>query len=227
MNMNILTLFDIDNTLIQSSAGHRQAYVEAVKEVYDLDVNINVINHHGMTDQEILLKVLRKYNLDDETIASNLRTCIEVMSLKYDEIIKSENIVMFDGVVNLLTKLQQNNIILGLVTGNLEKIARAKLRKIGIDHFFKIGGFGSDLMHRSDLAKLAVKRAKAMFNLSRIRKIFLLGDTPQDMKAGKAVRATTIGVTSGIFSEEQLKPAGADIVFSNLANTDNILKFIL
>ncbi|UCE55077.1 MAG: HAD family hydrolase [Desulfobacterales bacterium] len=116
--MNILTLFDIDNTLIQSSAGHRQAYTEAVKEVYDLEVDINVINHHGMTDQEILLKVL-------------------------------------------------------------------------------------------------------------IRKIFLLGDTPKDMKAGKAVGATTIGVTTGIFSDEQLEPAGADIVFSNLADTDSILKFIL
>jgi phosphoglycolate phosphatase len=227
MNMNILMLFDIDNTLIQSSAGHRQAYTEAVKEVYDLEVDINVINHHGMTDQEILLKVLRKYNLDDETITSNLRTCIEVMPLKYDEIVKSENIVILDGVVNLLTKLQQNDIILGLVTGNLEKIARAKLRKIGIDHFFKIGGFGSDHMDRNHLAKLAVKRAKATFNPSRIRKIFLLGDTPKDMKAGKAVGATTIGVTTGIFSEEQLEPAGADIVFSNLADTDSILKFIL
>ena len=156
---NTLLLFDIDNTLIQSSTGHRQAFVEAVKEVYDLEVDINIINYHGMTDQEIILKVLRTYNLDDEIIRSNLRACMAVMPEKYNEIVKSENIVILDGVVNLLTKLQQNDIILGLVTGNIEKIARAKLRKIEIDHFFKIGGFGSDHMDRNHLAKLAVKSA--------------------------------------------------------------------
>ena len=43
MNMHIVALFDIDNTLIQSSAGHRQAYREAVEDVYGLKVDMNVI----------------------------------------------------------------------------------------------------------------------------------------------------------------------------------------
>lgn len=44
IKMYIVTLFDIDNTLIQSSAGHRQAYREAVNEVYGLKVDMNVVN---------------------------------------------------------------------------------------------------------------------------------------------------------------------------------------
>jgi beta-phosphoglucomutase-like phosphatase (HAD superfamily) len=135
-NMNILTLFDIDNTLIRSSAGHKQAYREAVKDVYGIEAEMNAINHHGMTDQEIIFKVMRKYRLAEDTIASKLKRCMEVMELKYAAIVKSENIIILDGVADLLKKLQQNDIICGLVTGNLEKIARAKLEKIGLDHHF-------------------------------------------------------------------------------------------
>ena len=43
MNMHIVTLFDIDNILIESSAGHRQEYREAVKEVYGIKVDIDHI----------------------------------------------------------------------------------------------------------------------------------------------------------------------------------------
>jgi phosphoglycolate phosphatase len=127
--MNILTLFDIDNTLIRSSIGHKRAFTEAVKDVYGLEVDINVLDYHGMTDPEILRKVLRKYNLDEETIDSDLENCMTVMPLKYDKIVESEKIVILDGVYDLLTQLRQRGILLGLVTGNLEKIARAKLKK--------------------------------------------------------------------------------------------------
>jgi phosphoglycolate phosphatase-like HAD superfamily hydrolase len=188
---------------------------------------MNAINHHGMTDQEIIFKVMRKYRLDEDTIVSNLKKCMEVMELKYAEIVKSENIIILDGVAELLTNLQQNDIICGLVTGNLEKIARAKLEKIGLDHHFKIGGFGSDHMDRAELAKLAIRRAESRFNLGKDRSIFLFGDAPQDMRAGKAAGATSIGVTTGIFSREQLKSAGADEVFQSLTDIDHILKFIL
>ena len=152
---------------------------------------------------------------------------MEVMALKYAEIVKSENINILDGVGELLTKLQQNDIICGLVTGNLEKIARAKLKKIGLDHFFKIGGFGSDHIDRAELAKLAIKRAEGKFNFGSNRSIFLFGDTPRDMKAAKAAGATSIGVTTGVFSREQLESAGADVVFQSLTDIDPIFKFIL
>jgi phosphoglycolate phosphatase-like HAD superfamily hydrolase len=150
-----------------------------------------------------------------------------VMPEKYNEIVISENIVILDGVVNILTKFQQNDIILGLVTGNLEEIARAKLKKIGVDRFFYFGGFGSDHMDRAHLARLAIQRAQENTNLANIGKIFLFGDAPQDMKAAKEAGATAIGVTTGTFSKEHLLTAGADKVFPSFEDTEKILKFIL
>jgi beta-phosphoglucomutase-like phosphatase (HAD superfamily) len=122
--------FDIDNTLIQSSSGHMQALLESIKDVYGIEVRIGAINYHGMTDQEIIVRILEKYDVDSDTILSHLKDCVECMPLKYAEIVQSENIVMLGGVSELLVKLDQNDFKLGLVTGNLEKIARAKLKKM-------------------------------------------------------------------------------------------------
>ena len=142
--MKYLASFDIDNTLVQSSAGHMESLILAIKGIYGLSTSIDVINHHGMTDQEIIIKILAKHDVDDEIVRSKLKSCLNYMQVHYAQIVQSENIVILEGVFELLTKLDQNGFLLGLVTGNLETIARAKLKKIGINDFFKFGGFGSD-----------------------------------------------------------------------------------
>jgi len=147
--MDIIAFFDIDNTLIRSSRGHVEALLVCIAEVYGIDAHIDVINHHGMTDPEIITRILEKYEIDQAAIKARLADCMACMVRKYAAIVKSENIVIMPGVLNLLSKLEKHGILLGLVTGNLEPIARAKLKKIGIDHFFKIGGFGSDHIRRS------------------------------------------------------------------------------
>jgi phosphoglycolate phosphatase-like HAD superfamily hydrolase len=148
------------------------------------------------------------------------------MPLKYAAIVQSEKIVMLEGVLNLLTQLEQNGIILGLVTGNLEKIARAKLEKIGIYHFFKTGGFGSDHINRTNLVKIAIQRAEEQFDFGSHRRVFHFGDAPQDMKAGREAGVVPIGVTTGVFTAEQLTSAGAEKVIPDLKNADDILQML-
>ena len=226
MTTGVLAFFDIDNTLIQSSRGHMEAFLLSIAKVYGLKVRVDVIKHHGMTDQQIITRILEKYEIDSATINSGLQDCMDSMSQKYAEIVKSEKIVMLQGVLDLLSRLEQSGISLGLVTGNLEKIARAKLKKIGIDHFFKIGGFGSDHINRSNLVKIAIKRAEAQFSLGGHRQAFHFGDAPQDMKAGREAGVVPIGVATGVFSADQLTAAGAEKVFPDLKDADDILGFL-
>ncbi len=225
--MNYLASFDIDNTLVQSSAGHVQTLIMAIKEIYGLETSINVINHHGMTDQEIIIRILEKYDFDDKSVRSKLKKCMDHMQLQYAQIVQSENIVILKGVFNLLTKLDQKGFLLGLVTGNLEKIARAKLKKIGIDHFFTFGGFGSDHINRTNLIKIAIKRAEKQFGFVADNLIFHFGDAPQDMRAAREAGVIPIGVATGIFSPDELESAGAYQVVPNLKNTDAILRLML
>ncbi len=225
--MNYLASFDIDNTLIQSSAGHVESLILAIKHIYGLATSIDVINHHGMTDQEIIIRILQNYDVDDKIVRSKLAKCIDHMRLQYAQIVQSENIVILEGVFNLLTKLDQKGFLLGLVTGNLETIARAKLKKIGINDFFKFGGFGSDHISRAELVKIAIRRAANRYDLDDNNRIFHFGDAPQDMRAAREAGVTPIGVTTGIFSAEDLEYAGAYQVIPNLKNTDGILQLLL
>jgi phosphoglycolate phosphatase len=224
--MDLLVFFDIDNTLIQSSSGHMEALLQSIGEVYGLEASIDVINHHGMTDQEILIRILEKYEIGEAAVKSRLQDCLASMPRKYAEIVKSEKIVILQGVFDLLSKLEQSGIILGLVTGNLEQIARAKLKKIGIDHFFRIGGFGSDHINRTNLVKIAIQRAEAQFDFGSHRRVFHFGDAPQDMRAGREAGVVPIGVATGIFSAQQLTSAGAQKVIPDLKGTDDILQYV-
>jgi len=224
--MKYLASFDIDNTLVQSSAGHMESLIFAIKDIYGLATRIDVINHHGMTDQEIIIKILQEYDVDDEIVRSKLKRCMDNMQLHYAQIVKSENIVILEGVVKLLTKLDHKGFFLGLVTGNLESIAQAKLRKIGINDFFKFGGFGSDHISRTELVKIAIRRAGNQFDLDDRNQIFHIGDAPQDMRAAREAGATPIGVTTGVFSAETLESAGAYRVVPNLKNADAVLQIL-
>lgn len=225
--MNFIATFDIDNTLIQSSAGHMESLISALKDIYGLATSIDVINHHGMTDQEIMIRILKRYDVAHKDIQSNLQECMNHTELQYAEIVQSENIVIMDGVLSLLTRLDQSGFFLGLVTGNLENIARAKLNKIKIGNFFKFGGFGSDHISRTELVRIAFSRAENLLGLVGSNQIFHFGDAPQDMKAAREAGVTPIGVTTGVFAAEELESAGACKVVPNLKNVDEILHFML
>jgi beta-phosphoglucomutase-like phosphatase (HAD superfamily) len=52
--MNRLLLFDIDQTLLETSQSHMDAFHSALKKVYGIKASLTEINHHGMTDQRII-----------------------------------------------------------------------------------------------------------------------------------------------------------------------------
>ncbi|PIQ06172.1 MAG: haloacid dehalogenase [Candidatus Nealsonbacteria bacterium CG18_big_fil_WC_8_21_14_2_50_37_10] len=225
--MNKLILFDIDETLIGGeNKSHKLSFSYAFKKVYGIDTSIDIIDHPGKTDQQIIIEVLKKEGLSKPIVESKIKECMKVMVDYFNKFINNENIVLLGGVQELLDELNKNGFIMGLVTGNLEDIARGKLKKAGINQYFKVGGFGSDDTDRANLIKLAIKRVGNNFSFKFNNNVFLIGDTPRDMKAGKTAKIKTIGVTTGIYSKEQLKDAGADFIVSNLKEKDEILKII-
>lgn len=224
--MEKLVLFDIDRTLIVGDKSHRAAFSHAFKKVYGVETNIDVINPHGMTDQQVIIEVLKKNDLDEATIKSKLKECMEAMISHFNEVVDEFEITIIDGIPELLEELKKNNILLGLVTGNLEPIAHGKLKKVGLDQYFKVGGFGSDDINRTNLVKLAIGRAEQNLNFKFENNVFVVGDTPKDVKAGKEAGVKTIAVATGLYSTEQLKNTDADFVFDNFSKSE-ILQTIL
>lgn len=225
--MNKLVLFDIDKTLVKTSTGHKATFSIAFKKVYGIDTNIDIIQHSGMTDQQIIFDVLRLNGLDDAKIKSKLDLCMETMICAFKDSSKDNYVILLNGVLELLTELEINDVLMGLVTGNLEPIGRGKMKIANLNHFFKVGGFGNEHVSRTELVRIAIKKAQSNFNFIFSENVFLFGDAPQDMNAGKEAGAIPVGVITGIYSKKQLENAGASVVLDSLTNTNEILKLIL
>ena len=211
--------FDIDNTLLRNSSSHRQAFNSAIQKVYGLNTDIEKINPHGMTDQQIVYEALRINDVEEAVIQSRFTECMNAVSESFSVLVKKEKLTPLAGVEHLLNELYKFRVLLGIVTGNLKSIAALKLQIVGLDFYFKIGGYGSDHINRAELVKLAVLRAKKYSSQRFTGNVFLFGDTPRDISAGKEGGVKTVGVATGKYSVDELIQAGADITFSDLTDT--------
>jgi phosphoglycolate phosphatase-like HAD superfamily hydrolase len=65
------------------------------------------------------------------------------------------------GILELLPRLHRHPaVLLGLLTGNIEKGARLKLDPFGLNAYFPFGGFGSDHVDRAVMAARAWEIAR-------------------------------------------------------------------
>ena len=111
-----------------------------------------------------------------------------------------------------LEHFSSKDFLLGLITGNLEGIARAKLGKVNLFNYFRLGGFGNESDKREELVKSAINKAVSKFNFNLGNPVFIIGDTPNDIIAGKKSGAKTIGITTGVYDKESLLEAKPDFV---------------
>lgn len=225
--MNKLLLFDIDKTLLYSAQGHVEAFAVAFKQVYGVNASMYMSKHHGKTDQQILYEVLTQVGLSEEEIQPKISECMDVMCDYFQSISPFTTADMLPHVEESLKTLSDDGNLLGLVTGNLEPIAHAKLSKVDIDHYFKLGGFGNSAIDRSDLVKIAIRRAGDECRFAvKDNNVVLFGDAPQDMIAAKSGGAVAIAVTTGIYNENELLAAGADYVVDGVGNIKAIHQII-
>ena len=210
---------------------HKDAFSHAMKHVFSVDARIEEIAHQGMTDMWILEEVLERRGVSLEASRERMPELKEAMveyCQKHAGDIVSHTL---PGVPELLAALSaRTNVIVGLVTGNLEDIGRMKLKASNLAGHFSFGGFGSDMKDRGELIRLAVRRAAAVFPTldAASCQVVHFGDTPFDLKAAATAGALGIGVTTGIFSKEQLQevPGGPWTVLETLEDTTGVLRLL-
>ncbi len=225
--MDRLVLFDIDKTLLVGSSFHYSALKDALSEVYGVENPKSLTNMQGMTDLKIICTTLKLENIDVETIKSGLDECMCTMYNNFSEVLEKKDLTVLDGVKILLENIMKHEIPMGLVTGNMEAIAWLKLDKVGLKQYFQFGGFGDKVLKRSELVENALKASKDIIGVMDKKYIYLIGDTPRDIRGGQKLNINTVGVATGDFSEEELLVAGADYVLRDLTATDNIINIIL
>jgi phosphoglycolate phosphatase-like HAD superfamily hydrolase len=173
-----------------------------------------------MTDRAIIRGGLERVGLpaDDETID---RICATYLDALADEMPTSKGFVVHPGVRELLDALNaRDDVAVGVGTGNLREGARIKLEHAGIHHHFLFGGYGCDHELRPEIIRLAAERGAAHLGrpLDACR-VVVIGDTPRDVEAARAVGAETLAVETGGISSDVLRAAGATWVVPDLTTT--------
>jgi phosphoglycolate phosphatase len=133
-----------------------------------------------------------------------------------EDIWTSEHYRVLPGAEQVLVRLGQAGVVLGLVSGAMEGAARTKLIPANLNRYFAFGAYGSDSPDRAELTRLAIEKATRLHDQLTPAQVYVVGDTPHDIEAIKAAGAVSVGVASGHYSTRQLEAAGGDHVLGSL-----------
>ncbi|CAN5871898.1 HAD hydrolase-like protein [soil metagenome] len=226
-----VVLFDIDGTLLWTDGAGRRAVHQAMEDVFGT-LPTDGLEFDGKTDPQIVRELMRRAGVADDTIDARLPEALDrYVALLNDELAgadHSDNV--FPGITPLLDALDgRDDVLLGLLTGNVHPGALAKLAAVGLVHDrFRVGAFGSD--HASRPALPAIARTRAELVLGHAVSggdVVIIGDTPADMSCGNDIGARAIGVATGRYSVEDLRACGPAAVFQDLTDTVAVVHAIL
>jgi phosphoglycolate phosphatase len=204
-------LFDIDGTLLVTGGAGAVAWQRAFRELHGIEANIEEHTHAGMTDPEIAEIVFREVIGRDGSDAERAQAIGAYLNHLADAVAESPGYRVMPGIEELLPRLAEQGVLLGIVTGNIEAAAHLKLARGDLNRFFAFGGYGSDSRDRTELTKRAIQRGGEVSGhpLDRAATI-AAGDTPRDVKAGHGAGIKVVGVATGQYSVEELREAEAD-----------------
>ncbi|MEK7461829.1 MAG: HAD hydrolase-like protein [Patescibacteria group bacterium] len=225
MYKTTVPLFDIDQTLINNRGTRGKSFEHAIKKVFGIEVSADNFSTHGMIDPEIMTELLKYHGHDN----------IDITKQKREAYLREmENHFFADGVNKLLYEpmsgaekalqyLVQNNYLIGILTGNTEKISHYKLKAARLDSYCNFGLFGDQVERRTELSELAKEKVPEYFPSGVKPKLIIIGDSPRDVHAAHEANLPAIGIGAGNYSVKELLDAGADAAIESLENPEILI----
>lgn len=217
-------LFDIDGTLISSLGAGKAALEAALLGTFGLPRVLVNVPYSGRTDTAITTDLLRHHGIEP---SHEHRTRLQDAYLRYlPQSLRQRQGKLLPGIGSLLQMLKaREHCSLGLLTGNLRRGAAIKLGHFGIDHYFSFGGYGDDHVCRDEVARAALASTHA--HLGRMPlDVWVIGDTPLDVKCARAIGAKVLAVATGLHPVEELADHRPDLLLPDLADPEPFLRLL-
>jgi phosphoglycolate phosphatase-like HAD superfamily hydrolase len=224
-----LVLWDIDHTLIETRGVGGEIYAEAFRLVtgHPLDEMPALA---GRTEPVIFREALKAHGIADtgDLYGRFADEQARGYATRTDELRRRGRAL--PGAAEALRALAgRPDVIESVLTGNTRPAAETKLRAFGLDRYLNmdVGAYGTDDDDRPNLVKVARQRAEAAYAVRLDpESTVLIGDTPNDVAAARDGGARIIAVATGSDTAKDLAQAGADTVFNDLTQTDDLLTAI-
>ena len=205
--MTTLLFWDIDGTLLTTGRAGIFAWEAAASEIAGEAVDLQKLSTAGLTDFAVGRAILDCLGLsmDDASLARIVRRYEE----RLPAALPRRPGRVLEGVRDVLQFVsdERSDIGLYLLTGNTQDGARAKLTHYGLFDFFAGGAFATATGDRTEIARRALAGATNGRSVP-LERVFVIGDTPHDVRCGRAIGAKTVAVASGDYSVDMLQDLG-------------------
>lgn len=211
-------LFDIDGTLVTTGGAGRRAMRRAFADRPGGEEAL-AFPFDGLTDRLIVRQGLENLGLvaDDRAIDGVLAKYVSALADEVSQV-PAERYRVHAGMRRAIELARARGAAIGLGTGNVREGARLKLERVALYAEFEFGGFGCDAEARHELIRIGAERGASRLGrpIAECR-VVVIGDTPKDVAAARAIGAECIGVGTGAFSAALLLESGATAAFDDLA----------
>jgi phosphoglycolate phosphatase-like HAD superfamily hydrolase len=120
-------------------------------------------------------------------------------------------------------------VIQSVLTGTIRPNAATKLRAFDMDQFFdfEIGGYGSEIYPKgAQLLRSRGRAAEKYHTDFGADATVYLADSGRDVEAARVGGAHCVAVASGRSTAGELRDAGADVVLSDLTDTESVVRAV-
>ena len=224
--MTTLVLFDIDGTLVLTGGAGGRAMTSAFFDVFAVDDAFRGIPMPGRTDAWILADAAAAHGIAADAPAIARFQDVYLQHLAIELVKPGPRKGVMPGVRDLLDALSaRDDVYLALLTGNYEAAARLKLEYFDLWRYFACGAFGDAAPDRNGLLPKALARVTSCGGLTiSPEHTIVIGDTPLDVACAAAGGARSIAVATGSHDVEALRASGADFVFNDLSDTNEVMR---
>lgn len=218
-----ICLFDIDGTLLASGGAGRAAMELALATEFGI-AEVRRVEYSGRTDRAIGRDLFHTHGLEDtpdrwqRLVAAYLRNLPHCLNQYQGRVLP--------GIATLLEQLRmRDDVAIGLLTGNIRDGARLKLGHYRLYEYFAFGGFGDHHWDRDDVAREALAEAHGRHrDRLHLDRVWVIGDTPLDVRCARAIGARVAAVATGWHSLEELAAAKPDLLLPDLADPTPLLE---
>lgn len=201
-------LFDLDGTLADTVALILRCYRHTMlAHLGDVPPDDRWLAGMGIP----LREQLKNFARSEAEAGAMLETYVTFQGTVHDDMVSP-----FPGAVNVMAALKSAGVSLAVVTSKRSGLARRTLARCGLDGAYDVL-VGADDVVRAKPDPEPVHLALSQLGLSgRAAETLFVGDSPYDMRAGRAARTYTAAALWGPFSRDVLDAEAPDFYVSRL-----------
>jgi len=240
MSQNVeMIVFDMAGTTIKDNHEVEDCFIKAVNETGLTTTHDEINAMMGWSKRNVFEKLWKKEL--PKASETDLSKRIDYSYDAFREILEAHyihtDVFPTEGSLEIFEFLKQRQIKIALTTGFYRKVTDIILQKLGWNEGLNQSYVGNKLINASVSSEQVIAsrpapfmifRAMELCNVTDVRNIIKIGDTPSDLSEGKnAGCAYSFGVTNGTHTKSELEKYENDGLMENLLQFKTKLESIL